>query len=256
MDRPKKSVHAWHKLSWIEAIAKDPRITPATLRVAVAISQRADGDGIARTASQDWIAKHVGLGERAVRNCIGRLCSAGYLERLKNGHRDVYGRGHASEFRLLIAALNKSAGDGRGNAGSVKAEASFRKPGNPIPPLPSIPKNLLRRAPTDESDTMPPSSPFGRVWQAIKERLASLRSFGQDKVEAWLDDVEVKSIAHGVLTLQAPSRFKASHISRNFDRLILNAWREIEPDAQSVKVEFRSAVKSAGSTPDDDYVDF
>jgi DnaA N-terminal domain len=264
MDRVKKSVLAWHKLSWIEAIAKDPRITPATLKVAVAISKRADGEGIARTATQDWIAKHVGLGERAVRNCIGRLCSAGYLERLKTGHHDVYGRGRASEFRLIIAALNKSASEPyvsgnfrKRNANSEKAAPPFRNPSTPIPPLPSsIPKNLLRGGPTGASDAVPPSSPFGSVWPAIKTRLVSSPTFGESKVDAWLNDVEVVSIVDGVLTLLASSRFRANYIASNFDRQILDALCEIEPGVRSVRVESPSPIKSADSTPDDDYVDF
>jgi hypothetical protein len=257
MDGQKKAVLAWHKLWWLQAIAKDhPRITPATVRVAAAISERADGEGIVRTASQSWIAKRVGLGERAVRNCVARLCSAQYLERLKVGHHDVHGRGRASEFRLIIAVLNKSADDGRGNAGSVKAEASFRNPGTRNPPLPSIPKNLPRGGPTDASDAVPPNSPFGSVWPAIKSCLASSPSFGAAKVEAWLDCLEVTSIANGVLTLQAHTKFIANYISTNFERAILDAWREIEPGARSVTVESRSPTQRTTSRPDDDYVDF
>jgi hypothetical protein len=67
--------------------------------------------------------------------------------------------------------------------------------------------------------------------------------------------VEVKSIESGILRLQARSKFKAKEIS-NFERQIVEAWREIDPAARSIKVEFGSPIKSSPSRPEDDYFGF
>jgi hypothetical protein len=189
MDPAQKEFHAGHKLAWLEAIASDPAMTGATLKVAVAISQRTGRDGIARTASQPLIAKRVHITDRAVRTCIGRLRGGGYLERLAPGGRTFDGRGRAAEFRLVKPLRSSSTNKTRvtfdlrnsssGNPLSNYAEASFQNPGSRPPPFPSSSnKNLLTRAQGlagDLASQREPGCPWRRSRRCWHGRRASAR---------------------------------------------------------------------------------
>jgi hypothetical protein len=257
--------HAGHKLGWLEVIASDPTMNGNTLKAAVAISQRVQRDGIARTASQPWIAKRIGITPRAVRNCIGRLWRAGYLERLSSGGRTADGKGRSAEWRLVMppqrvswsskttsGVLTRNAVSGNVNAKSP--EMPFQKPGTVVPPLPSSsPKNLPTVPEPGEADLVSTSKP-DCPWPAIKDRLAGSANFGRHKVASWLDRLTVKSISDGVLTLAAPTKFIARHVETNFDRQIVEAWREIDPFARVVKVDHVPPQRR--SLESDDHVDF
>ena len=100
--------HAGSKLSWLEGIARDRNATAFDLRVAIAISNRTKGDGVARTASQPWIARYIGATPRGVKKSLEHLRMLGHLEPLRNmlgdgsdGRPAFGGNGHATEYRLL-----------------------------------------------------------------------------------------------------------------------------------------------------------
>ena len=76
--------HAGAKLSWLENIARDRNATAFDLRVAIAISNRTKGDGVARNASQQWIARYIGATERGVRKSIAHLAELAHLDPIKN----------------------------------------------------------------------------------------------------------------------------------------------------------------------------
>ncbi len=257
--------HAGHKLGWLEAIASDPTMKGNTLKAAVAISQRVQRDGIARTASQPWIAKRIGITSRAVRNCIGRLCRAGYLERLSSGGRPIDGTGRSAEWRVVmppprVSSSRKTTSGGltrnpvSGNDYSKSPEVPFQKPGSTVPPLPySSPKNLPTVPGPHETDPVSTSKP-GCPWPAIKDRLARSPSVGPHKVANWLNRLTVKSISDGVLTLAAPTKFIARQVQMDFEPHIIEAWREIDPLARAVKVDHVPPQPRSQET--DDYVDF
>jgi hypothetical protein len=257
--------HAGHKLGWLEAIASDSTMKGNTLKAAVAISQRAQRDGIARTASQPWIAKRIGITPRAVRNCIGRLCRAGYLERLSTGGHTKDGRVRSAEWGLVIPPQRVSSSGKTnpgvlarnpvsGNVDSKSPEAPFQKTGSTVPPIPSSsPKNLPTASGPDQTDVVPISKP-DCPWPAIKERLARSATFGPHKVAMWLDPLTVKSISDGILTLVSSSKFIAREVRMNFERHIVEAWREVSPHARLVKVDYLSA--QPRSQQGDDDVDF
>ena len=231
-------------------------MTDATVRVAIAISQRTERDGIARTASQPWIAKRIGVGERAVRGCIRRLRERGYLDCLTVGTSKLHGRSRASELRLITPSPNRTADNSRksgaGNGGSEKAETSFQEPGSAVPPLPS---SFQKNLPTNEAGLETALVPLSKnLWPAIKDRLARSAAFGRDKVAMWLDRLTVESINNGVLTLVAPTKFIAREVQMNFERHIVEIWREFDPNARQVKVEHHPF--QPRSQEDDDYVDF
>jgi len=252
--------HAGLKLTWLEAIAIDPTMNGNTLKVAVAISQRVKRDGIAKTASQLWIAKRIGITERAVRNCIGRLCRAGYLERLSAGGRTADGRGRAAEWRLVIPEKKSSSlskmisaavmrNSASGNATSESPEAAFRKSGSGVPPFPYSSNNFLTRAKAPESEPVSPSVLCG-PWQAIKEALSRRQGLGPNKVRVWLDPLQVESCAEGVLKLTSAQKFHARQVAQQFERLILDIWREIDPSARRVSVEYKAPQQEGNNLVD------
>jgi hypothetical protein len=258
MDQAKVEFHAGHKLGWIEAIASDPAMTGVTLKVAVAISQRAGRDGVARTASQVGIARHLRITDRAVRTCIARLRRGGYLEQLTPGGRTVDGRGRAAEYRLVkpqrLSQAAKMSGQrnmASGNRASENAEPTFQNPGSRLPPLPSTShNNFLTHAQTHSSDPPAQGEP-DCPWPAIKVLLAQQASFGPDKVAAWLDALQVRGWSDGILSLISCSKLRARYVAQNFERLILDAWRKIDPNARRVIVEYGAAILPLQQEHDD-----
>src|ERR1700726_3152391 len=125
--------HAGSKLSWLESIARDRAATAFDLRVAMAISNRTKGDGVARNASQQWIARYIGATDRGVRKSIARLAELKYLEPIRSalgdggdGRPAFGGNGHATEYRLLKVTRNSGSGlgDGTRNETTRNSEAA------------------------------------------------------------------------------------------------------------------------------------
>lgn len=54
-----------------------------------------------------------------------------------------------------------------------------------------------------------------------------------------------------MLTLITSKGFLARYVSQNFERLILDAWRKIDPDARRVIVKCESAALLAQQENDD-----
>jgi hypothetical protein len=93
MDQVSERFHAGHKLTWIEAVARDPAMTGITVKVAVAISKRAYADGVTRTArcakpgaNETWqfvgmpADRFVGMKSALKAKCLKRLVGAQGLE--------------------------------------------------------------------------------------------------------------------------------------------------------------------------------
>lgn len=251
-DSEGETVHAGWKLAWIETLKSDRDVNGLTLKVGICISQRADFKGIARTASQEWIAKHLGSNPRVIRRCIQRLCKLGYIQRW----RDAGGRGRATEYRLVkrteaggarIAAKNVpenpdsgvllSTVEKPGLPGAENPDFPVPKPGPGSPTLPSLfQKYFQEHARPRVVGLGDHRKPVG-LWQAIKEKIVQSGAIGEDKVEAWLDKLQIHSIADGVLKLLAPTKFIANYVSKNFEDKILEGWRDIEPSARQVRIE-------------------
>ena len=143
--------HAGSKLSWIESVVRDREVTDFDCRVAVMISNRTKGDGVARNASQQWIARNIGATERGVRKSIGHLEFLGYLAPIRNslgaggdGRPAFGGNGHATEYRLLLRTRNSGSGletetrnrETRNNE-AANPEQRSSEPGTAVPLLSS-----------------------------------------------------------------------------------------------------------------------
>lgn len=64
-------------------------------------------------------------------------------------------------------------------------------------------------------------------WRTIKERLAA--QLGKAKVEAWFDKLIFEKLDHGVIVLQAPTKFHADEIANRYETDILSACRTLDP---------------------------
>jgi hypothetical protein len=243
-------VTAGWKLAWLEAVAGDPEMTGLTVKVATAISSRADKRGIARTASQVWIAKRVSATEQGVRDCIRRLCGRGHLEIAATGYRAASGRGYVTEYRLVrrsaSATVNPQNPQARlaSSATPENPQAPHQKPSSALEALPSIFQRHFqeRRKRSGSPDgNSKPSNP----WQAIKYELKQSKSVSQDDITSWLDKLQLHSIKDGVLKLMAPGGHSADHVRKNFHDQILQAWRQIEPNG---KVLIEASPSPTGAT--------
>lgn len=257
-DRP--ALDAGWKLGWIETIADDPGLTLLTKVVAIKISQRIDRDGIARTASQAWIAKRIGASERAVRRCMIQLCKAGYLERMKPGSRSPSGRSRAAELRPVKKATDLRPAPLMGN-NSIRTpestqtestrtlrseipDSTVQNTGLQSPPFPSPFQQYFQARERARGGNPAHVQHLGGPWRPMKEYLARSSDFGSDKVTAWLDKLSMHSIIDRRMTLLAPTAFLANYVNREFADHLLRAWRAVDPEALGVGVRAEYAPRS------------
>ncbi len=64
-------------------------------------------------------------------------------------------------------------------------------------------------------------------WRTIKGRLAE--QLGKAKVRAWFDKLIFEKLDHGVIVLQAPTKFHADEITNRYETDILSACRTLDP---------------------------
>src|SRR5262249_26014153 len=79
--------------------------------------------------------------------------------------------------------------------------------------------------------------PLQAAWHEVKRRLAESETFGEAKVEAWLNRLKVGRLDAGTVTLIAPTRFIASFVGTNHADLIVGHWRQIDADVVQLRVE-------------------
>ena len=237
--------HAGFKLSWLEGIARDRGATDFDVKVAVAISNRTKGDGVARYASQPWIARYIGASVHGVQQSIKRLGALGHLEPIKNvlgGGRDgrpaFGGNGHATEYRLLKKETPKS---GAGSASrTLHGETSFGQAANPPPPSREPPMAVHPISYLSNKDSLAHARAHARdgiaaKWLAVKSRLAE--ELGHDVFKSWFSTVTLVRLSDGVLILRPPSKFAARWLTDHYLDQALGAWREVEPSIVSVRFD-------------------
>jgi hypothetical protein len=245
--------HAGSKLAWIEQIAIDRNSAPFHLRVAVAISRRVKGAGDAHV-SQETIANMIGATVRGVRKAIVALQQRGHIEVAAAG----LGRGKATLYRPIIKRRNgcsgflgdstpKTRNEGTRNSEAQKAEHGSTKSGTAVPP--KIPyKNPIQNpgARASAGETSHGFDPLALRWQAIKEELARVETFGPAKVEAWLDNIRADRIDEGTVVLMAPSKFIANYVTARFSEQIVAQWHK--RDASIVRLQVVATLATVTKT--------
>jgi len=239
--------HAGSKLSWLEGIARDRDATSFDLRVAMAISNRTKGDGIARFASQAWIGRYIGASVRGVRNSVEHLKALGHLEPIRNilgdgidGRPAFGGAGHATEYRLLLRKETRNGGSGSDaetrndetrNGEAANPERRSSKPGTAMPPISTLSSNkdFLARAGAHARD------PDAAKWVAVKNRLAD--EVGRDVFEAWFAKIALVQIRDGVALLRPPSKFIAHWLTDNHAERVLHAWQVERSNVTAVRFD-------------------
>lgn len=246
--------HAGSKLSWLEGIARDRGATAFDLRVAMAISNRTNGDGIARTASQQWIARFIDATERGVRKSIEHLRVLGHVEPIRNslgegsdGRQAFGGNRHATEYRLLIKTRNRGSGlltetrnETTWNGEAANPEQRSSEPGMPVPFLSkSSSKDTYARPRAHATD------PAVAVWLSVRKRLGD--EVGQDVFEAYFGKISLASVRDGVVTLRPTTKFMAAHLTNNYYSRVLRAWREHDPKIHEVRFDHLATWPSGAS---------
>jgi DnaA N-terminal domain len=62
------------------------------------------------------------------------------------------------------------------------------------------------------------------------------RQLGDNVFNAWFDGVTIKSETAVLITLAAPTKFKASRIKQEFEIQTLAAWRTMRPSIERIDV--------------------
>jgi DnaA N-terminal domain len=247
--------HAGSKLSWLESIARDRGATAFDLRVSVAILNRTKGDGVARNASQAWIARYVGASLRGVRKSVEHLRSLGHLEPTRNalgegsdGRLAFGGSGHATEYRLL---RKETRSGGAGPAGETRngetrngeaenPERRSSKPGTAVPPFPySSKEDSLACAGARARDGA------NATWLAVRARLSD--EVGREVFESWFAKIALVQVEEGIVLLRPPSKFHARWLTDHYVERILRAWQAESPEIAAVRLDHR-AICSATAT--------
>ena len=237
--------HAGSKLSWLEGIARDRGATGFDVKVAVAISNRTKGDGVARYASQPWIARYIGASVHGVQQSIRRLSALGHLEPIRNelsGGRDgrpaFGGNGHATEYRLLKKETPNSGGGSV--ARTSHGEAPIGQAANPQPPSREPPMAVHPISYLSNKDSLAHAQAHARdgiaaKWLAVKSRLAE--KLGRDVFESWFSKLTLVQLSEGLVILRPPSKFVARWLTEKYHDQVLAAWRELEPSVVTVRFD-------------------
>jgi DnaA N-terminal domain len=248
------------KLAWIEQVATDHGCTDGQVRLAVGISRKLGGEGAA-IVTQATLANTIGATERGVRKAAAGLQARGHLEVNSVG----CGPGTATTYRPIVKRRNESAGVGgqqgqehlHFRSGETRNEEA-RTPeqrstntGSFVPPHKNPSKIPIKTpgARAGARDDPARNDPLQLRWQAIKEALAKRKGWGEDKVAAWLDKLEVRELAAGVLTLIAPTRFIATFNTTHHADALLAAWRAIDPSVSRVQIVWQGGNANEASKP-------
>jgi hypothetical protein len=237
--------HAGFKLSWLEGIARDRGATDFDLKVGVALSNRTKADGVARYASQPWIARYIGASVHGVQQSLKRLSALGHLEPIRNelsGGRDgrpaFGGNGHATEYRLLKKKPPNSAGGSV--ARTPNGETTIGQAANPQPPSREPPVAVHPISYLSNKDSLAHPCAHARdgiaaKWLAVKGRLAN--ELGRDVFESWFSKLTLVQLSDGVMILRPQSKFAARWLTDHYLDQALRAWRELEPSVASVRFD-------------------
>jgi hypothetical protein len=249
--------HAGSKLSWIEGVARDRGATDFDVKVAVAISNRTKGDGVARYASQPWIARYIGASVHGVQQSVRRLSALGHLEPIRNelsGGRDgrpaFGGNGHATEYRLL-----KKETPNRGGGSVVRTpngETPIGQAANPQPPSREPPMAVHPISYLSNKDSLAHARAHAgggdaAKWLAVKSRLAE--ELGRDVFESWFSKIALVQLSDGVATLRPPSKFAARWLTDHYLDQTLSAWRELDPNVSTVRFDHTAIAAPGISAP-------
>jgi hypothetical protein len=233
MEAPK--FHAGSKLAFIEQAACDRDLSDFDVRVAIAISRRLDGHGVA-LVSQNSIAHFIGGTDRGVRKAIKALVRCGHIQ-IEGTAR---GRGSAETYRPLVKRRNGGSAieTERRNGGSWNSEAGnpeqrSMKGGTLVPPLPY--KNPIKN-PGAYARAGGEGSYGG--WDGPKEQLCKL--LGLEIVESWFKKAAYDGSKDGVVTLSVPTKFLRDWIENNYSGALSKAWKAADPSVRSVRIIVRT----------------
>jgi hypothetical protein len=93
------------RFSWLQDVAKDPKLTASALRVAIVICDRLNYKRNCAWPSMNYIGKHTRLSRASVFRAIGLLENRGWLS------RESGGRLRSNEYRIRFGPVD-AADDG------------------------------------------------------------------------------------------------------------------------------------------------
>jgi DNA-binding PadR family transcriptional regulator len=261
------------RMDWVDVMATDRALPPASLKVACAIGTHFDNKSGMTYVSQETLHKVTDLSVATVQRALQDLERRGYIiiERREIGEREdgrkVYGgkgvanvylpaldtvKISATDRGLKLAQRVRQAWDETQNAGKAKhltdevLSGAKHITGDVLNNCHSTSntsaKHITGDVPTltssskkNSSRARGPSCPdgLGPPGDLLRQRL------GEGRYASWFTDVELVSIGDGSVTLSAPTAYRASRIRQDFETSVLDAWRLIAPDITRVIITSR-----------------
>ena len=238
--------HAGYKLAWLEQVAKDPKASDFHVRVAIAVSRRADRTGVA-IAGQEGLANFIGATSRGVRNALRDLTALNHVQRQDNG---VGGRGVVGRYRLILKMNGNEDGESAesrsGVTGNVAGygdhsrktvagnpEQAASKPGTSIPTLPYSSLESL-----DENYSIVCSDTLSD-WECIRQK--AVARHGPEVFSSWFAKLRPGGLGDGVGIIVAKNRFIADQVSARYGDEILRWWKQQRPSVERIRFVVRPA---------------
>lgn len=229
--------HAGHKLAWLEQVASDRRASDFQVRVAIAVSRRADRTGLA-AAGQEGLANFIGATDRGVRNALRELGQFAHLQRENDG---ASGRGVVGRYRLVLLGDGAESGNDEARNAQVTPshsrysqdatpETTQNKAGSVVPPLPYTSLESLGGR-LDETE-------LASDWKAILESATS--RFGPDVAASWFSQLAIGGIDDDVGIIVAPNRFFADHVFAQYGDHIQRWWTQVRSSVRIVRLVVRA----------------
>jgi chromosomal replication initiator protein len=89
----------------------------------------------------------------------------------------------------------------------------------------------------DDPAMMSPENPRREIWNRVRARIKA--SVGEDVFASWFVRLELEEMVDGVAHLSAPTRFLCSWVQSNYADMILEAFRQDDPEVERIQVTQR-----------------
>jgi hypothetical protein len=215
----------WAVVSWAQ---KQKVGSPSGKALLMALANFADEDGGKCFPGQEAIREITELSLDTIQRQLKYLVDRGFVIAEKRRRK-----GHWASWTYKINVSNQAAPCGMVDKNHQAASCGPAKPHYAAQPDRTMRPYPLNKPIKEPSRMRGPSRPDGLGPAGAILR----RKLGDNVFDAWFSGVTIKSETAVLITLAAPTKFKASRIRQNFDIQTLAAWREILPSIERIDVE-------------------
>ena len=225
-------------MSWaiVARVLKTKVGSPSGKAVLLALANHCDEKGESCFPGQETIQEITELSADTIQRQIKALIDCNLISGIKKRKK-----GHWASWNYQIN-LSMLWEDHTAPCGTVTTEDQAASSGAAMPQGAVRPCRTMRLKPFTQPFNKPsrakaPSSPdgLGALGAPLRNRI------GHDKFEAWFGGAVIAGSTEDSVTVELPSRFKASHIERNFEADVLACCKAQQSTIERVKFIARAA---------------